>query len=245
MSRHIRMSAAEAIAAGLLDPSVAGLVKATRKDAKADNTPVKSKKKRSASRPAVHPNMSAGQPGSGSVELDGEGNVCKAVLKFDVVPVPKERPRVVRSPDGVTQGYTPARTKYFSAEIQTVVRSVMRGHAPMSGPLRIDMSFVMAVPESWPKWKKEAALDGLIVPTGRPDMDNLEKALLDAFNEGLIKDDAYVIERQARKIYGPSPAILTHVTKPLKLDINTKREAVEALRSTLEDSAQKDGMIYE
>lgn len=252
MARQVRLSTAEAIAAGLLDPSVADLVKSksggrkkTKTHKKPDNPekpPVKGKikRRRSVSRPAVHPKVSAGPAGTGTFKLDGEGKICSADFLFDLVPVPKERPRVVKDPTtDKTFGYTPARTKHFTVEVARVINHVFGPRSPVEGPVRIDMTFVMQVPKSWPKWKREAAVDGLIAPTGRPDMDNLEKALLDAFNETLIVDDAFVIERLARKIYGDVPQIMAHVEQTGQCDLNAKREAVEALRCLITKKTQE------
>lgn len=245
MARQIRLSKADAIAAGLLDPSVADLVRSSSKRVKSTKLPAKSasspdpsqKKKRSVSRPAVHPKMSAGPAGSGSFKVDSEDKVCSAEFLFDLVPVPKERPRVVKDPETQkTFGYTPARTKYFTVEVKRVVEAVFKSKKPIEGPVRLEMAFVMQVPKSWPKWKREAALEGMIVPTGRPDMDNLEKALLDAFNETLIVDDAYVIDRRATKIYGEMPQIMTSVVQTGQFDVNVRREAVEARRRLLSSS---------
>lgn len=246
MGRQVRMSAAQALAAGLLDPAVAELIK-SGKVCKAGSAkvspsskgadPAPPKRKRSLSRPAVHPKISAGPAGHGSYELDAEDLISAADFVFDLIPVPKERPRVVTLPGtDKTFGYTPARTKYFTSEVRRVVADVFRGRSPVAGPVRLDMTFVMQVPVSWPKWKHAAALDGLIVPTGRPDMDNLEKALLDAFNETLIVDDAYVIERAARKIYGPSAQIRARVARTTQLGVNATKGSLEALRLALSRS---------
>lgn len=257
MARQIRLSKAEAIAAGLLDPAVAGLLKESAGrgsittsaraisapskssskvaiDTEADaSTAEKPKRRRSVSRPAIHPKISAGPAGDGSYTLGNDGKVMSAELRLDLVPVPKERPRVVKDPvNDRTFGFTPARTKHFTVEVARVVDHVLSGQSPIDGPVQLDMTFVMQVPKTWPKWKREAALQGLVVPTGRPDMDNLEKALLDAFNEKLIVDDAFVVERRARKVYGEMPQIRVRVEKTGQLDINVRREALEGLRHT-------------
>lgn len=252
MGRTIRMSSAQAIAAGLLDPEIASLVKpaATRakigKSVTADkpsaqgeiNASGSPKKKRSRSRPASHPSLAPGPKGSGTVEHRPDGLLRAADFIFDVVPVPKERAQIVKNPktDQVF-GFTPARTKFFHDMIRAVVADVLAGAKPIDGPVRVDMTFVMQLPKSWPKWKKQAALDGHIVPTGRPDMDNLEKALLDAFNKVLIVDDALVIERYARKIYGTLPAIHARVEQTGQFDIHAIRSAIEARMRTLEETA--------
>lgn len=250
MGRQIRMSHAAAIAAGLLDPAVADLARRANpapktksrksKAAKSPATPAPGstlvdppakKRARSVSRPAMHPTLSAGPAGEGRFDLDQDDKIVAADFTFDLVPVPKERARVVRNPvTDTVVGYTPARTKYFSLEVRRVIAKVFGNRSPVAGPVKLTMTFVMEVPRSWPKWKREAALEGLIVPTGRPDMDNLEKALLDAFNETLIVDDAYVIDRQARKIYGEVPKILARVEQTGQFDINAKRSEIETWR---------------
>lgn len=240
MARQIRLSKADALAAGLIDPAVADLVAAntrrskplSKKTASASaSAPAQPKRKRSPSRPAIHPKISEGPAGAGQLTLLADGKVGAADFVFDLVPVPKERPRVVTNPKtDKAFGYTPARTKYFTIEVRRVIEHVFEGRAPIEGPVRLQMTFVMQVPKSWPKWKRQAALDGIIVPTGRPDMDNLEKALLDAFNDCLIVDDAFVVDRRAGKIYGESPQILAQVEQTGQLDINARRETVERLR---------------
>lgn len=258
------MTEDEARAAGLLDPGVAHLLppgarKATSKGKKgrkksqskaapagSDLVPeaAEKKRKRSKSRPAVHPKISPGPSGTGTVSLLADGTVDSAEFDFDLVPVPKERARVVTNQKtGQMFGYTPARTKYFNAEIQRVVAHVFAGQRPISGPVRVEMTFTIQVPKSWPKWKRAAALDGLIVPTGRPDMDNLEKALLDAFNEVAIVDDAYVIDRHAWKVYGDLPAIHARIEKTGKLGLSATRKEVEALRRLLDEAAQEAGPV--
>ena len=250
MGRQIRMSHAAALAAGLLDPAVADLVRKasptpktkSRKSKAAKSAvtsalassqvePATKKRPRSVSRPAMHPTLSAGPAGDGRFDLDQDDRIIAADFTFDLVPVPKERARVVRNPETeIVTSYTPARTKYFSKEVRRVIEKVFGSRSPVAGPVKLTMTFVMEVPRSWPKWKRAAALEGLIVPTGRPDMDNLEKALLDAFNETLIVDDAYVIDRQARKIYGEVPKILARVEQTGQFDINAKRSEIDTWR---------------
>jgi len=243
MGRTLRMSTAEAVAAGLIDPDVADLAKArkgrkefpssTAKGSARDGSATcgSPKKKRSRSRPASHPKISAGPSGTGTVSCLADDSIYKADFSFDVVPVPKERAQIVKNPKTDTVfGFTPARTKFFHEQIRAVVRDVLGVRPPIAGPVRLEMTFVMQVPKSWPKWKKQAALEGHVVPTGRPDMDNLEKALLDAFNGILIVDDAFVIERFARKIYGDAPGILATVEQTGQFDIHAKRAAIELRR---------------
>lgn len=256
MGRQIRMTSAQALAAGLLDPDLADIAK-SRAQPKGAKVPASTKagqktrdepatcgspkKKRSRSRPASHPKPTPGPQGTGQVQCLATGEVHAASFRFNVVPVPKERAQIVRNPNtDKVVGFTPARTSHFHRQIKAVVREVMGNRKPVEGPVRLEMTFVMQVPKSWPKWKQAAALEGLIAPTGRPDMDNLEKALLDAFNGVLVVDDAFVVERLARKIYGEAPAIEASVRQTGTFDIHAKRKDVEARRRLKETQNDPD-----
>ena len=236
----IRMKPEEARRAGLLDPLIARDLRASAphkvSQAKGSTNEDQSKAKRkSKSRPA--PAVIPGEtiPGDGRVALDPQGVVQQAFFDFRVMPVPKERPRVFQDPNtGKMRSITPKRTAAFHEEIKKVLKEVMRGHSVMDGPLRVDMTFRMPLPVSWPKWRKEAAVDGIIRPTGRPDMDNLEKALLDAFNGELIKDDSLVIERDARKVYALMPGIEVQVSRILAGGLDISRQQAELLRKLRE-----------
>lgn len=124
--------------------------------------------------------------------------------------VPKERPRTVR--DG-TVTYTPKRTLDFEKTIKDKAWSVMRSYKPYTGPVKVSLRFFFKPPQSWPEPKKEAALEGLIVPTGRPDLDNIAKAVLDGLNDVLIIDDAQIVSKAAEKLYGEEERIEVIVEK--------------------------------
>lgn len=60
----------------------------------------------------------------------------------------------------------------------------------------VDLVFVMPMPQSWSKKKKEAMMNK--PHQQRPDLDNLIKAVLDA----LCKEDKHIHKIQAMKIWG-------------------------------------------
>lgn len=178
-----------------------------------------------------------GPEGTGKVELDADG-LCRAVeFDFELLPVPKERARTVRTPNNKTVSFTPARTKRFTSDVLRVVNQVMGSLSAIEGPVRLSMAFKMEIPRSWPKWKQEAARDGWIAPTGRPDMDNLEKALLDALNERVFVDDAFVVERYAKKVYSNLPGIFVKVYRiDTKVATTAKRNEIAQLLKKEKDS---------
>ncbi len=105
------------------------------------------------------------------------------------VPIPKARPRMTRA--GHT--YTPAKTKGYEALVRRECLLAMKGQAPMQQPLLLSAIFYLKLPESWPLWKKAAALSGHLVPDGKPDLDNMLKAVCDAMNGIAYDDDSQVV----------------------------------------------------
>ncbi len=104
-------------------------------------------------------------------------------------PVPKARARTVRK-GGRTWSFTPKRV----AAWEKMVKAEAEKHfdAPLPGPIMVVMTFYMDRPasrrtETW-------------VPT-TPDLDNLEKAVLDALNGIAYVDDRFVVAKNAQKRY--------------------------------------------
>lgn len=132
------------------------------------------------------------------------------------LPQGKGRPRlrIVKGKGGqhFASAYTPAKTRTYEGIIATAGAAAMNGAAPMTGPLTLEFIAVLPVPQSWPNWKREAALRGEVLPTTKPDIDNLEKALLDGFNEIVWKDDVQVVRVVKDKRYGEVPGITVTVS---------------------------------
>lgn len=229
-----RISEKQALAMGISPQErKAGLIDPLLRDrlVTPSQTAVPKSRKKKHRPPAEAPRISErdGPEGTGSLWYH-DGKVIGLELDLELLPVPKERARVVRTANNKTVSFTPARTKRFTKDVRAVIDMVMGGRPPLAGPVRLDMTFRMAIPTSWPKWKQEAARDGLIAPTARPDMDNLEKALLDALNERAFVDDAYVVERMARKIFANQPGISVSVVRMRdRMAGNEKRDALSEL----------------
>jgi len=119
--------------------------------------------------------------------------------------VPKERPRTVRDANGDVRTFTPGRTTRYSKTISTVGQSAMRGYGPFSGPVACVMTFVFPVPRSWSAERREKALAGAILPTIRPDLDNVAKTILDGLNGIVFYDDAQITTKTVSKVYGATP----------------------------------------
>lgn len=136
-------------------------------------------------------------------------------------PSAKGRPHFVKK-TGIA--ITPAKTRTREGIVATVAMDAMNGRPPLSEPIIVSIKAVMAVPASWPKKKREAALAGQILPAKRPDLDNLLKLVTDGMNEIVYTDDALIVELRARKVYGETPKTIVEVW----LDAERKAPAVAA-----------------
>jgi len=123
-------------------------------------------------------------------------------------PVGKGRPRFTRA--GRT--YTPAKTKEYEQKLRQAAILAMKDQdrEPTEMPCRVVILAQFQIPKSWPKYKQQAALtgEGNYKP-GKPDIDNIAKAALDAMNGIVFKDDALVSKLEVEKRYGQPLLIAT------------------------------------
>lgn len=113
-------------------------------------------------------------------------------------PQPKERPRVIRG-----HAYTPTKTAQY--EVRMAREWAAKYPEQAEGDLYVKMLFLMPIPTSWSRSKKELAERGMIRPSLRPDIDNLVKIVLDGLNGVAYLDDKQVVEIFASKAYSKEP----------------------------------------
>lgn len=143
------------------------------------------------------------------------GSSC--IVWIPGAPIGKARPRVTRA--GRT--YTPARTAEHEDRIRKEAAAVasMRSPdgspmAPMQGPLICNIVCQMPIPKSWPKARREDAQRFGRWHTGKPDADNLAKAVLDALNGILYEDDSQVVMLAVTKRYAKAEPGTTVTLSP-------------------------------
>jgi Holliday junction resolvase RusA-like endonuclease len=117
----------------------------------------------------------------------------------DGPPVGKGRPRV-STIAGRPRLYTPAKTQAWEVKVAQACKDSMSIANPSEYPWSVRIVMCVGIPVSWPKWRKQAALGGLEVP-GRPDLDNVAKAVLDACNGIVYFDDSQVTRLCIEKRY--------------------------------------------
>ena len=73
--------------------------------------------------------------------------------------------------------------------------------------VRVDILAIFPVPSSWSKKRRTAARQGVEHHVSKPDLDNVQKAILDGMNGIVFEDDSQVIDSRTRKAYGPEPGV--------------------------------------
>lgn len=122
--------------------------------------------------------------------------------------VPKERHR-----HGVGRSFTPERTRNFESEVRRVAAPLMRGLSPFTGAVEVSVLFIFKVPKSWPPARRRAALEGIVRPVARPDLDNIEKSIFDALNKLVHSDDAILADKHVAKFFGTSDRIEVRIRR--------------------------------
>lgn len=130
---------------------------------------------------------------------------------FDVPgdPVGKQRPRVTRS----GHAFTPHRTVEYENLVRACFRDAYPEAQPLDEPVSVQIVAFYSIPKSWSKTKRGQARNLEILP-GKPDCDNIAKAICDALNGVAYSDDRLIYRLDVRKQYGTVPmAVVTISTR--------------------------------
>ena len=146
-------------------------------------------------------------------------------------PVPQGRPRVTRA--GIT--YYDAKTKAYRELVKQCATIAQAGRESLLGPLAMIVGCEFSVPESWPKYKRQAALHGQW-HTSRKDVDNVVKAVSDSCNGIIYDDDSQIAVVIGTKCYSSEPK--TKVIIYELNEINNPRWLIGNLKRCV-DSAEK------
>ena len=130
-------------------------------------------------------------------------------------PVGKGRPRA-STRGGFVRMYTDAKTLGYEAAIADEAARAMSGAEPFETPMQMQVSCYYPIPKSWPKKIKQEAIDEERFPNVKPDLDNVVKAILDALNGVVYRDDAQVINLVATKRYSTDPRVEVYIFEKLK-----------------------------
>lgn len=129
--------------------------------------------------------------------------------------VGKGRPRVSRRGNYV-HTYTPEKTRAFEEAIRFEFMASNCEPMPVypkEVPLRITVRIGVSIPQSYSKKKQALCRDGFIVPSKKPDLDNICKSIFDALQGGsndpgyAFADDSQIVEIMAWKEYAENPFV--------------------------------------
>lgn len=124
--------------------------------------------------------------------------------------VGKGRPRV-STVGGHARMFTPTKTANYETLIALAAQQAMNGRELIAGPVLVEMKIFVSVAASWSKKKTAEALQGLVMPTKKPDADNVLKAICDGINGIVFKDDVQVVNVSMSKRFGETPGVLVRV----------------------------------
>ena len=122
-------------------------------------------------------------------------------VEFEVSGQPqgKGRPRFTRK----GYAYTPEKTKEYEKRIHAAAWQKMHELKlkPIEKFCHVEIIAFMEIPKSWPKVRRLEAEYGAILPTCKPDVDNIIKAALDGMEGIVFYSDAQVTSINAKKVY--------------------------------------------
>ena len=127
----------------------------------------------------------------------------------------KDRPRFTRN--GRT--YTTRKTIDYEKRIRTAYQEQYGQMPVLEGPICMVITAIFPIPKSDTKRTRENKLAGRLLPTRKPDTDNIMKAICDALNGIAYKDDSQIVECHLTKQYGEIGMVEVYVEQKTKMVI--------------------------
>ncbi len=137
-------------------------------------------------------------------------------LIIDGQPIPKSRARTVTLRIGKSRTYDPQDAEKTAMQWKIKNQADCR---PLQGALIIQLDFYMKPCDSTSKTELNAKLHGLIEHTQKPDLDNLEKFILDCANGILYNDDSQIISIKSSKQWSENPRTEIKIMRKEDMDI--------------------------
>jgi Holliday junction resolvase RusA-like endonuclease len=134
---------------------------------------------------------------------------------------------------GVT--YYDSKTKEYRELVKQCATIAQAGRGSLTGALALIVDCEFSVPESWPEYRRQAALNGQW-HTSRKDVDNVVKAVSDSCNGIIYDDDSQIAVVVGTKCYSSEPKTkvsvceLSEVNNPRWLVANMRRSVEAATR---------------
>lgn len=128
---------------------------------------------------------------------------------FDIVPEPQGRPRFARR-GKIIQTYDPPKSRKFKKELRQLAEiehSKSPYKAKQRQPIIVKLKIYRPMLKSFSKIKHLKAVEGILRPSTKPDIDNYIKGVLDSLNGLFWHDDGQIVELHVGKYYSDRPRI--------------------------------------
>ena len=126
-------------------------------------------------------------------------------------PVGKQRPRFSRK-SGRT--YTPEKTVNYETLVRLSYQQQVDAEPfERDKPLALKLEINQQIPNSVSKKKREMMIGKKILPTKRPDIDNVIKSVLDAVNGTAFHDDSQIVKIYAVKYFSDYPEVKVTISE--------------------------------
>ena len=139
-----------------------------------------------------------------SITEDSEASESYVRFRLDGKPHGKDRMRY-RNAGRYIQGYTPRETKIY--EQKAAEEYIRAGGIMIDEPVWVTIISCFQIPKSASKKEQEAMRNYEIVPNSRPDIDNVEKAILDGLRGVAYHDDTQVALELSMRCYADDPGV--------------------------------------
>ena len=96
---------------------------------------------------------------------------------------------------------TPENTVLYENNIIQSYLDVAKKPQLLQGPLQVSIKAYFPVPKSTTKKNREQIEAGHLLPTKKPDADNIAKVVCDALNQVAYSDDTQIIKLEVSKLY--------------------------------------------
>ena len=128
--------------------------------------------------------------------------------------VGKQRPRASTF-GGHARIYTPKETMNYENLVKFSFLEKYPNFIPYDNEsaLKVHITAFKPIPKAYSKKKRQLALDGIIRPRVKPDLDNIAKSILDGLNQVAFVDDKCVVDLHVEQYYHQVEFVLVELEK--------------------------------
>lgn len=131
-----------------------------------------------------------------------------------VQPQGRPRHRVIKTKDGrvFSHTYEDAKSRDFKSVLHLLAQEQMGQQELFEGALSLELCVSKPIPKSMTKRDRKLVEEGRLLPTTKPDVDNILKAVMDAMNKVVYKDDSQIAVVSVSKQYAEKEGVDIRIT---------------------------------